>query len=52
MNPGSLECGRKVLAGVEKKVHQLDRDMTLATKRQWFGLGSGVIAPIGQLEDN
>lgn len=32
MNPGSLERGRKALAGVEKKQHQLDTDRTLATK--------------------
>jgi hypothetical protein len=32
MNPGSLERGRKMLAGVEKKQHQLDTDRALATK--------------------
>jgi hypothetical protein len=48
MNPGSLGRGRKVLARVEKKQHQLDTDRTLATKtRMVWDFGSGVIAPFG-----
>lgn len=52
MNPGSLERGRKVLARVEKKQHQLDTDRTLATKTRMVWTWVRRDSSIWELEGN
>jgi hypothetical protein len=49
MNPGSLERGRKVLAGVEKEVTSARHGQDTSHKdTDGLGLGQGVIAPFGE----